>query len=150
MATIRERTMIWLSDNSPGRFSVTKLAADLGLERRQALNALHGLKKTGLGDQLDRVAAGMWDYHPPDIIRRQEGVPDYKYDDGFKPTRTFTRGFVGSFRVLARAGNVYLVQGVMDGEAVEAYAMLEPIDGPIERLSEQAEKAGLPETEARP
>ena len=141
MATIREQTIVWMIDHGPGQFTVTRLADDLGLTRRQALNALHGLANSGLRTQLTRGPSGTWVYDPPDVIRRQDGFPEYVYDDGRKPTVMFPMGFEGKFKVVARAGNVYLVRGVMEEKLVDVYAWLEPIDGPIERLAEHEEQS---------
>ena len=58
VTTIRENAVQWLIDH-PGEFTVNRLAVDLGLERRQALNALHGLKRTGLGAQLQHRGSGV-------------------------------------------------------------------------------------------
>ena len=97
MATIRERTIEWLIEKEAcDQFTVNQLANDLGLERRQALNSLHGLVRGGLTDQLVRHGSGVWEWCPPQVIRRQDGITSYKYDDGLKPTWVMSLGFVGS------------------------------------------------------
>ena len=140
MATIREQTIGWLVEQGPGHYTVTRVADELGLTRRQTINALHGLAKTGLSDQLTRGVGG-WLYDPPAVIYRQQ-TPEYKYDDGRKPTSFFPVGFEGGFKVIARLGNTYLTQGCIDGELVDMYGILELIDGPVEWLAEHDEKPG--------
>ena len=122
MPTIRERVIEWLIDRGSGRFTVTMLGEELELTRRQTLNALHGLIKTGLSDQLTRGVSGVWEYHPPDVLHRQ----------GEAPVIVFPMGFVGTFKVLGRAGDRYLIKSDNGG-----FAWLEMIVGPMERLIEQ-------------
>ena len=133
MTTIRERTIEWLIDHGPSRFTVNHVAKDLGLSRRQTLNSLHGLARGGLTDQLSRAGAGMWEYHPPDINYRRPEHFDVEHNDGQRPTviREFPMGFVAHFRVVARFGDTYLVQGY---ENTDLYAWFTSISGPIERL----------------
>ena len=135
MPTIRERTIEWMIDHGPGRFTVNQVAKDLGLSRRQTLNSLHGLARGGLTDQLTRAGTGMWEYQPPDVYQRRSEHFDVEHNDGQRPTviREFPMGFVAHFRVVARAGDTYIVQGY---ENTDLYAWFKPIDGPIERLIE--------------
>ncbi len=135
MAAIRERTIEWLIDHGPGQFTVTQLATDITITRRQALNALHGLNRAGLSDQLQRGSSGMWEFHPPKILVRQEGAVDYA---------VLPMGFVGKFKVLARAGDRYLVRGVEHG----GFAFLDLIDGPIERLDEHVSGVNIVNNQA--
>lgn len=121
MATIREQVIEWLIDRGPGQFTVTSLGEELELTRRQVLNALHGLANSGLSDQLTRGVSGMWEYHPPEILRRQESVP----------VLALPMGFVDTFKVLGRAGERYLIKSDHGG-----FAWLEIIVGPMERLVE--------------
>ena len=128
MTTIRERSVQWLIDN-PGDFTVTRLATELGLERRQALNALHGLKH-GLGDQLLHHGSGSWSYSPRTVLVVQE--------DEFEQTGPTTKvplGWVGRIRVIAREGNRYLTQ-VLDenGRPNGLHLAVAPVVGGVERL----------------
>ena len=128
MTTIRERSVQWLIDN-PGDFTVNRLATDLGLERRQALNALHGLKH-GLGDQLLHHGSGSWSYSPRTVLVVQE--------DEFEQTGPTTKvplGWVGRIRVIAREGNRYLTQ-VLDenGRPNGLHLAVAPVVGGVERL----------------
>ncbi len=66
MTTIREQSIQWLIDK-PGDFTVNKLAVDLGVGRRQALNALHGLKH-GLGEQLQHHGSGSSSDSPRTVL----------------------------------------------------------------------------------
>ena len=133
MATIRERTIEWLIDHGPGQFTVNHVAKDLGLSRRQTLNSLHGLARGGLTDQLERAGAGMWEYHPPDVHHNRADYVDVEHNDGQRPgmIRELPMGFVAHFRVVARFGDEYVVQGY---ENTDLYAWFKPISGPIERL----------------
>ena len=133
MTTIRERTIEWLIDRGPGRFTVNQVAKDLGLSRRQTLNSLHGLARGGLTDQLERAGTGLWEYRPPDVHQRRTEHVDLEHDDGQRPAliRELPMGFVAHFRVVARFGDTYVVQGY---ENTDLYAWFKPIDGPIERL----------------
>ena len=128
MPTIRERTIQWLGDH-PGQFTVTKLAIDLGLDRRQALNALHGLKR-GLRDQLRRVASGAWIYTPEAVLTVQ---PEFLGECG--PTTKVPMGWVGQVRVVARIGTQYLGQ-VLDetGEPDGLFLTISPVIEGVERL----------------
>ena len=104
MPTIRERAVQWLIDN-PGEFTVNRLAVEVGLERRQGLNALHGLRRSGLASQLQHQGSGVWSYAPSKIVQPQP--------DDFGPTGPTTRvpiGWKGHIRVIARAGDDYVVQ----------------------------------------
>ena len=124
-------------DRGPGRFIVTRLADDLGLTRRQTLNALHGLSHHGLEDQLTRNGTGMWTYQPPAVLRTQDEYADPKYDDGREPARTnYPMGFTGTVKIIGRVGDRYLVQGVEGTNTQDLYATFEIIDGPIENLVE--------------
>ncbi len=104
VTTIRENAVQWLIDH-PGQFTVNRLAVDLGLERRQALNALHGLKRTGLGAQLQHRGSGVWCYTPTQVIREQSG--DF-HEDGL--TTRVPVGWTRRIGVVARAGAEYFVQ----------------------------------------
>ena len=128
MTTIRERTIQWLMDH-PGQFTVTKLATELGLNRRQALNALHGLK-SGLGDQLHRASSGAWSYRPRSARIVQ---PDAFDESG--PTTKVPMGWVGQVRVIARIGDQYLCQTLAeDGKPNGLHLTLSPVRGGVERL----------------
>ena len=133
MTTIRERTIEWLIDHGPGRFTVNHVAKDLGLSRRQTLNSLHGLARGGLTHQLARSGSGMWEYTPPDVHQWRSKHVDVERDDGQRPTliRELPMGFVAHFRVVARVGDTYLIQGC---ENTDLYAWFKPIHGPIEQL----------------
>ena len=134
MTTIRERTIEWMIDHGPGQFTVNHAAKDLVLSRRQTLNALHGLARGGLTDQLARAGSGMWEYHPPDVNQwRSEHVMEPNDDQRPAVIRELPMGFVTHFRVVARVGDTYMVQGY---ENTDLYAWFTPIDGPIERLVE--------------
>jgi hypothetical protein len=113
----------------PGQFTVTKLASELGLDRRQALNALHGLK-AGLGDQLERTQSGAWSYTPRTVLTVQ---PDVFDESG--PTTKVPLGWVGQVRVIARIGNQYLGQ-ILDenGEPNGLHLTISPVVGGVERL----------------
>ena len=128
MTTIRERSVQWLIDN-PGDFTVNRLATDLGLERRQALNALHGLKQ-GLGDQLQHHGSGSWSYSPRTVLVLQT--------DEFGATGPTTKvplGWVGRIRVIAREGNRYLTQVLSEnGRPNGLHLAVSPVVGGVERL----------------
>ena len=135
MTTIRERTIEWLIDHGAGQFTVNHVAKDLGLSRRQTLNSLHGLARGGLIDQLKRVGTGMWEHHPPDVQQRRTADADVERNNNQRPgmIRELPMGFVAHFRVVARAGDTYMVQGY---ENTDLYAWFKPISGPIEWLRE--------------
>ena len=65
MATNREKVLGYLISREHKRVSVTDIAHECGLARRQTLTALHGLKDRGLGDQLAPSGSGHWLYTPP-------------------------------------------------------------------------------------
>ena len=128
MTTIRERSIQWLMDN-PGDFTVNKLATDLSLERRQALNALHGLKQ-GLGDQLQNHGSGSWSYSPRTVLVLQE---DEFGQTG--PTTKVPLGWVSQIRVIAREGNRYLTQVLGEiGRPNGLHLAVSPVVGGVERL----------------
>ena len=104
MPTIRERAVQWLIDN-PGEFTVNRLAVEVSLERRQALNALHGMRRSGLASQLQHQGSGVWCYTPSQVIQPQ---PDDFGQVG--PTTRVPIGWEGHIRVIARAGDEYIVQ----------------------------------------
>lgn len=133
--TIREQVIEWMIDH-PGRFTVDRVGDDLGLTRRQTLNALHGILKNL--DGLQRLTAGAWEYTPPDIIRLPDWV-DTKYDDGrrMRPVAepVVPLGWRGEMRVVARIGSRRLLaQAIVDGSPTGIYLWLEAVEGPIEFL----------------
>ncbi len=128
MTTIRERSIQWLMDN-PGDFTVNKLATDLSLERRQALNALHGLKQ-GLSDQLQHHGSGSWSYSPRTVVVLQANEFG---ENG--PTSKVPLGWVGKIRVIAREGNRYLTQVLGEnGRPNGLHLAVSPVVGGVERI----------------
>ena len=134
MTTIRERVLEWIIDHGPGEFTVNTVAAELGLERRQTLNALHGLH-LGLKDQLVRGSSGMWLWTPVSVIRLQSEYGDFKYDGGDKPAMFLPVGWRGELEVIARLGDVYLARGVI----TDKYFLVRMIHGPVELLDTNSE-----------
>ncbi len=134
MTTIRERVITWIIDHGPGEFTVNHLAAELGLEHRQALNALHGLHR-GLRDQLVRGSSGMWTWTPVSTTKLQSEYGDFKYDGGDKPAMSLPIGWRGELEVIARLGDVYLARGVI----TDKYFLVRMIHGPVELLDMNSE-----------
>lgn len=135
--TIRGQVIEWMIDN-PGEFTVTRLAGDLALTRRQVLNALHGLKRSGLSDLLHHHGSGLWEYRPAAV--RVFAAPAWKYDNALKPTRTVPVGFTGSYRVLAMFGpSEGIIEMLIEGEPVGVFARLELLEGPVIVLEKAAQ-----------
>lgn len=133
MATIREEVVLWLMDN-PGEFTVTTLAEQLELTRRQTLNALHGLARSGLQHMLVRVGSGVWSYTPPptSIIE----PPAWSDDDPRRPTTQIPVGWVTQIRVVGLYGTqVALAETLTNGDPTGVYLWTKVVDGPIRFLT---------------
>lgn len=102
MASIRERVLDWIVERPHLDFTVNRVAVDLGLTRRQALNALHGMSRNGLSEQLVNLGGGLWQYNPPrtvvQVLQNPEALPKVPI------------GYSGTFEVVARFGEWHIIR----------------------------------------
>lgn len=109
--SLREQIIGWLKEHPQEDITTTQVAEDLGWNRPQVQQALHGLIRYGMGGQLRRTGQSTWIYQPP-TARRLVVRDDVATD--------IPVGFEGSYRVTAKFegnhGVTYLLAIIRDGE----------------------------------
>lgn len=122
--TIRETVLHYIVEYPGKRLSVTEIAEACGLNRRQTISALHGLKSHGLEHMLVQSGSGHWMF-TPSVTERVDSQPRQLMD--WVPV-----GWEVRVRVTARFGDRYLVAIVEDGEDTGVRVWVEPVRGGIE------------------